>query len=155
MINACNHSLLKFGRWLEKPQSCRHGYTLRDGDKRLERRWSNTPILLDLCKLSLQKGVSAITNDCTGSTNIWRREISMIFAKYSGVIGGERFRFNPFWDNSRTARDYTCFPREDGNGPIMSMPTCKDFNILGWSFEDLITFVKFFLDRLATDSHSS
>ncbi|GJS96476.1 hypothetical protein Tco_0803444 [Tanacetum coccineum] len=49
----------------------------------------------DLYKLVIAKMGSAITYDCTRGTKS-REERFKKFANYSGVVGGERFCFNPF-----------------------------------------------------------
>ncbi|GJT44979.1 hypothetical protein Tco_0953694 [Tanacetum coccineum] len=49
----------------------------------------------DLCKLVIAKMGSAITYDCTRGTESGEERFEK-FANNSGVVGGERFRFNPF-----------------------------------------------------------
>ncbi|GJU80828.1 hypothetical protein Tco_1283193 [Tanacetum coccineum] len=49
----------------------------------------------DLCKLVIAKMGSAITYDCMRGTKSGEESFKK-FANNSGIIGGERFRFNPF-----------------------------------------------------------
>ncbi|GJY39584.1 hypothetical protein Tco_0425948 [Tanacetum coccineum] len=64
---------------------------------------------------------------------IWRREISEI-CKLLGIIGGERFSFQPILTNSRLATRNIIVPRGLGNGPIMSIAPMSKISQLGWSF---------------------
>ncbi|GKF08589.1 hypothetical protein Tco_0042813 [Tanacetum coccineum] len=56
---------------------------------------SNSVFRHDLCKLVIAKMGSAITYDSTRGTESGDERFKK-FANHSGVIGGERFRFNPF-----------------------------------------------------------
>nr|GEU99123.1 hypothetical protein [Tanacetum cinerariifolium] len=56
---------------------------------------SDTVLKHDLCELVIVKVRTVITNDSTGSSKP-SKERFREFANNSGVVGGERFRFNPF-----------------------------------------------------------
>ncbi|GJT29026.1 hypothetical protein Tco_0909301 [Tanacetum coccineum] len=56
---------------------------------------SNSIFKHDLCKLVIAKMGSAITYDSTRGTESGEEKFKK-FANNSGIIGGERFRFNPF-----------------------------------------------------------
>ncbi|GJS61273.1 hypothetical protein Tco_0656057 [Tanacetum coccineum] len=95
---------------------------------------------------------SAITYDSTRGTESGEERFKK-FANNSGVVGGERFRFNPILTSSRR-HEYVnyCSSLRLRNGPEIDAPHVKDFANLDGILRHFITLQNFSFLMLTSDT---